>query len=930
MANLASGAGGEIYKDGKKTVIGAATNFFDLIFLKRNHRKLMHEALMLKEMRETIKREIRRFKMPGIREWIARASVIEGEVEDLATSYNNVTQHKWTWFSRPNISKKMKEKCKEVRSHWEEGQFKKAEADLDLPERVTRMGTLKLEENSSLHEVLQHVLQFLEDKNIRRIGICGMVGTGKTTVLQNLNNHEKVAKMFDMVIYVTVSKEWSEKGVQDAILRRLKLDVDDNANVNEAALIISEELKGKKCLILLDNVQDWIDLNRIMGIDENLDSKVVLASRYQDICCVMDAEDLVDVKPLSHNDAWNIFQKKVGHYISNRSIEPLARGVVDECHGLPLLIDRVAKTFKKKGENEVLWKDGLKRLKRWDSVKLDGMDEVLERLQNCYDDLKDGEEKHCFLYGALYPEEREIDVDYLLECWKAEGFINDASNFRSARSRGHSVLNELIKVSLLERSDNSKCVKMNKVLRKMALRISSQNTKSKFLVKPPEEFEDFPKEEEWEQASRISLMGSRQGLLPETLDCSGLLTLLLRSNMHLTSIPKFFFQSMSQLKVLDLHGTEIALLPSSLSNLIYLKALYLNSCSKLEEIPSSVKALTCLEVLDIRKTKLNLLQIGSLVSLKCLRLSLCNFDTANYAEAQVSKFDLLEELTIDVGSLEEGWDKIVDPVIKDIVKLKKLTSLWFCFPKVDCLGVFVQEWPVWEEGSLTFHFAIGCHNSAFAQILESIDHPGYKILKLANGDGVNLIIMKVLTKTNALGLIDYEGVSSLSDFGIENMNMIFDCLIKGCSKIKTIIDGDRVSEAVLQSLENLHITDVPNLKNIWQGPVQARSLSQLTTVTLSKCPKLKMIFSEGMIQQFLRLKHLRVEECYQIEKIIMESKNTQLENQGLPELKTIVLFDLPKLTSIWAKDSLQWPFLQEVKISKCSQLKSLPFNKVIH
>ncbi|KAL6328773.1 hypothetical protein AAG906_003790 [Vitis piasezkii] len=404
-------------------------------------------------------------------------------------------------------------------------------------------------------------------------------------------------------------------------------------------------------------------------------------------------------------------KKKVSHYIYNRSIGPLAWGVVDECHGLPLLIDRVARTFKKNGENE-----------------LDGMDEVLERLQICYDDLKDGEENLCFLYGALYPVEREIDVDYLLECWKSEGFINDASNFKSARNRGHSVLNELIKVSLLERSDNSKCVKMNKVLQKMALRISSQNTKSKFLVKPLEEFEDFPKEEEWEQASRISLMGSQQGLLPKTLDCSGLLTLLLRT---------------------------------------------------------------------------------------------------------------------------------------------------------------------------------------FAQILKSIDHPGHNILKLVNGDDVNLVIMKVLMETNALALIDYK-VSSLLDFSIENMNRI-----------------SNLSEVVLQSLENLHITNVPNLENIWQGPVQARSLSQLTTVTLSKCPKLKMIFSEGMIRQFLRLKHLRVEECCQIEKIIMESKNTQLKNQALPELKTLVLFDLPKLTSIWAKDSLQWPFLQ-VKISKFSQLKSLPFNKVIH
>ncbi|XP_034701836.1 disease resistance protein RPS2-like [Vitis riparia] len=928
MADLAAGAAGEVFKDGKRVVTFAISNILYLKDLNRNYKKLKQEVIKLKATRKDL--EIRRFKTKScIRDWIARALTIESQVEDLEIKYNNKKKHRWKLLSLANLGKEMELKCQEVCSHRKEGDLKKKTAVMELPEPVKRIRTLKLEENSSFHKALQHVLGFLEDKKIRRIGIWGMVGTGKTTVLQNLNNHEKVAKMFDMVIYVTVSKEWSEKGVQDAILRRLKLDVDDNADVNDAASIISEELKKNKCLILLDEVWDCIDLNRIMGIDENLDSKVVLASRYQDICCLMEAEEFVDVKPLSHNDAWNIFQKKVGHYISNRSIEPLARGVVDECHGLPLLIDIVAQTFKTKGENEVLWKDGLNKLKRLDGVKLKGMDEVLKRLQICYDDLKDDEEKPCFLYGALYPAEREIDVDYLLECWKAEGFINDASNFRSARMRGHSVLNELFKVSLLERSDNSKCVKMNKVLRKMALRISSQNTKSKFLVKPPEEFEDFPKAEEWEQASRISLTGSRQGLLPETPDCSGLLTLLLRSNMHLTSIPKFFFQSMSQLKVLDLHGTEIALLPSSLSNLIYLKALYLNSCFKLEKIPSSVKALTCLEVLDIRKTKLNLLQIGSLVSLKCLRLSLCNFDMANYTEAQVSTFDLLEELNIDVGSLEEGWDKIVDPVIKDIVKLKKLTSLRFCFPKVDCLGVFVQEWPVWEEGSLTFHFAIGCHNSAFAQILESIDHPGHNILKLANGDDVNPVIMKVLMETNALGLIDY-GVSSLSDFGIENMNRISNCLIKGCSKIKTIIDGDRVSEAVLQSLENLHITDVPNLENIWQGPVQARSLSQLTTVTLSKCPKLKMIFSEGMIRQFLQLKHLRVEECYQIEKIIMESKNTQLENQALPELKTLVLFDLPKLTSIWAKDSLQWPFLQEVKISKCSQLKSLPFNKVIH
>ena len=83
-----------------------------------------------------------------------------------------------------------------------------------------------------------------------------------------------------------------------------------------------------------------------------------------------------------------------------------------------------------------------------------------------------------------------------------------------------------------------------------------------------------------------------------------------------------------------------------------------------------------------------------------------------------------------------------------------------------------------------------------------------------------------------------------------------------------------------------------------------------------------------MIKQLIQLTHLRVEECHQIEEIIMESENTQLENQALPKLETLELIHLPQLTSIWAKDSLKWTFLQEVEISKCFLLKSLPFHMV--
>ena len=48
-------------------------------------------------------------------------------------------------------------------------------------------------------------------RKIRIIGIWGTVGIGKTTIMQNLNNHKDISKMFNIVIWATVLKEWSLK-----------------------------------------------------------------------------------------------------------------------------------------------------------------------------------------------------------------------------------------------------------------------------------------------------------------------------------------------------------------------------------------------------------------------------------------------------------------------------------------------------------------------------------------------------------------------------------------------------------------------------------------------------------------------------------------------------------------------------------------------
>ncbi|KAK9287392.1 hypothetical protein L1049_015810 [Liquidambar formosana] len=145
------------------------------------------------------------------------------------------------------------------------------------------------------------------------------------------------------------------------------------------------------------------------------------------------------------------------------------------------------------------------------------------------------------------------------------------------------------------------------------------------------------------------------------------------------------------------------------------------------------------------------------------------------------------------------------------------------------------------------------------------------------------------------------------------MNQMRGCLIKRCDEIETIIDGNTITTGVLKFLEKMYIENASNLERIWEGPVHFESLVLLTTLTLQKCPKLKKLFSNGMIQQLSELQHLTLEECSEIEEIIMESENVGLDSNALPRLRTLLPFNndnATKLGSIECEESW-WNNIQQ-------------------
>ena len=934
----ASAAAVEVYKDGRQIVSNVSQTVDYANDLEDNYNRLIENAKKLYARREGIVAEANKYKTKQVSKecevWIKSVMKSEEEVQELETKYEKVQNKKGKWRqfrSRAKLSKKMVEKCHELHNLWLEGKFETGIVVEKLPECVRTMHAPKTEDKPSLHRAVEEILGLLRDRNVRRIGLWGMAGIGKTTVMQNLNNSEEVAKMFDIVIWVHVSKEWSVEKLQRVIIDRLKLNMKGITCLNEIAWRISMELECKRYLLLLDEVWDILDLHMIGIPDNQKDSKVVLATRYRDICFDMETDGLINVKGLSEPDAWKMFTEKVGRNVNLPGIEPIAKLVVCECAGLPLLIDRVARTFRRK-DNIHLWSDGLRSLQRWPSIKVQGMDELIEFLKFCYEDLDGEDKKFCFLYSALYPEDSEIYIDYLLECWRAEDFIHGANEFRDARDKGHTILHDLINVSLLERSGKMNHVRMNKVLRNMALKISSESKNFKILVKTREGLQEPPNEKEWQQVNRISLMDNKLCTLPELSDCNNLLTLLLQRNSELKVIPDNFFKCMQNLLVLDLHGTGIASLPPSMTCLERLRVLYLNSCIRLMEL-HYIEELKHLEVLDIRGTGINHLpiQIESLVQLKCLRMSLLNFGLGRSRDVEFhqnvfSSLYFLEELRIDVDPNNRRWEAVMEAIIEEVAKLTRLTSLSICFPNVDCLKNFISTNPLWKKVHFTFHFFVGYHNSTSFQILDCFEYQIRRCFKLANGEGINPAVSEVLAETDAFELIGHKGASRLSDFGIDSINKMRGCLIEGCDDIETIIDGNRVGRSALECLEKMYINNVPKLESIWEGPVHTGSLSRLTSLTLWNCPKLKKIFSNGMIKQLFELQYLRIEGSLEIEEIITEFENNDLEPEALPNLKMLVLYDLPRVKSICTNDSLKWPSLEKIKISMCQLLTRLPFN----
>ncbi|XP_042516102.1 disease resistance protein RPS2-like [Macadamia integrifolia] len=762
--------------------------------------------------------------------------------------------------------------------------------------------------------MMQQILDCISDPNPRFgiIGVSGMGGVGKTTLVREVNNYLEndlargVKIPFETVVMVTVSATPNITSIQNSIGERLGLPK------NSGAHALFEALRKKKFLLILDDV--WCKLKFVdVGIPHsarsNKGSKILVISRSKDVCTDMGARKTIKVQPLTEAESWELFVEVAGEHVASNGIKCFAEKLVGSCKGLPLAIVTVGHAMANRcGVGE--WANAVREMEL-SATNLRGMiDEVFIPLKFSFDRLDDDMLRSLFLYCACFPEDYNIKEEMILDYCVGEGFIDRLGSLTATGDKGQALLGSLKIACMLEDGEEKDSVRMHDVMRELALWITSSVSDSspKFSIRASETFKEAPQAHEWVDATRISLMDTQIRELPELGEkCQKLTTLLLRENKNLTVIPPTnFLQYMDHLSLLDLSNTEkLEYLPDSLSCLVNLKVLRLQWCQSLRELPALGK-LRQLQVLDLRNCchELDLQSMGGMSNLRYLDVS---YSPVSIPVGVISRLHKLEDLRLCgaynikwrvSGANDEKWNGMGECSPIDVEELSHLTYLTSLFISFE--DIIVSDWfkPLAKKIQVLWLKRCTIVKQDALQALNESQNP--RNLKIQNCSGVTSLPTRVGGKV----------------------------LIQNCEDLEVVLDG-----AKEDSFEWLYLGRLPKLKRICGSTlVPLNCFAQLSTIYIEECNSLKMVFTKGMPRLFNNLKEIIVQKCERMEVIIEEADEDDQEEEKavvispFPRLTQLWVIDLPALTDLCTNHILHCPFIDCVNVENCERLKKDPLN----
>ncbi|KAB5529260.1 hypothetical protein DKX38_019341 [Salix brachista] len=750
----------------------------------------------------------------------------------------------------------------------------------------------------SRRHVLDEILEALKDNDVNLVGVWGMAGVGKTTIVKKVAEQVKANRIFDVVVLAVVSKTPNLKTIQGEIADGLGFKFEAETIRGRAERLHERLERETKVLVILDDIWERLQLDDV-GIPSGSDNrgcKILMTSRDRNaLYRGMDTKKLFHLKDLPWNEAWSLFKNKAGDDIENPDLKPVAVEVAKRCAGLPILLVTVASALKDGDLSE--WKDALERLKRFDKEDIDSR--VYSALELSYTSLKGEEIKSVFLLcGQLIPH-RILILD-LLKYTVGLGLFKRISTLEEARHRLNKLVNDLVACCLLEGGADG-MVKMHDVLHCFAASVASRDHRA-FILSSDTVLREWPAKDMLEQCSAISLPDCKISGLPEVLNCPKMESFILYNGDPSLKIPDCLFKGTKTLQLMDMTRVQLPTLPSSLQFLEKLQTLCLDGCG-LGDI-ALIGELKMLKVLSLMGSNIDRLprEIGQLTRLQLLDLK--DNPTLEIIPPNVlSCLTQLEDLYMENSFLQWGVEGLDDRRNNaSLAELKYLPYLSTLYLHITDPMILPKDF--FSKKLERFHILIG-EGWDWSRKRETSTIMKLKIgASIQSEEGIQLL----LKRTEDLHLDGLQGVKSVSyELDGQGFPSLKHLHIQNSLEIRYIVDSTMLSPVVdFPFLVSLSLDNLNELEKICNGQPMAESFSKLRILKVKSCPMLKNLFSLHMERVLLQMEEISIIDCEIMEVIVAEESGGEADEDEaikLTQLRTLTLEYLPQFTSVSSKSN---------------------------
>ncbi|KAL3729015.1 hypothetical protein ACJRO7_033588 [Eucalyptus globulus] len=296
-----------------------------------------------------------------------------------------------------------------------------------VKEVVNRLQTRQREVTKDLVGMKDRIVDInklldVDSGGVRLIGIYGMGGMGKTTLARIIYNqlcprYGKYCSFLDDVTEMAKTKglvELQKQLLSDIANSRVAHDI---ANVDEGIKAIEGTICNKKVLVVLDDVNDSNQIQKLIGRNSlYLGTRILVTtrdSRVLDIIRFKYPFKLYELEGLGDEHALQLFSK---HAFDDNSppddYNALSIDIINTASGLPLALQAIGASLYDQKDKEI-WEEKLEELRS----KL--FEDVLGKLKIAYDALKSTEQNIFLDIACFFINEEKTEPVFM---WRDCGF----------------------------------------------------------------------------------------------------------------------------------------------------------------------------------------------------------------------------------------------------------------------------------------------------------------------------------------------------------------------------------------------------------------------------------------------------------------------------------------------------------------------------